>query len=63
MRNILLSILSIIFFIVACEKVEPGFLSEQMRYKDNVIYCKKGLARNSQTVSIQMNLPRPLLSK
>src|ERR1044072_8932987 len=43
MRNILLCILSTILFIAACEKVEPGFLSEQMRYKDNVIYCKRGL--------------------
>jgi hypothetical protein len=43
MRNILLSIFSVIL-IAACEKVEPGFLSEQMRYKDNVIYCKRGLA-------------------
>lgn len=43
MRNIFLCILSTILFIAACEKVEPGFLSEQMRYKDNVIYCKRGL--------------------
>lgn len=36
-------IFSAILFITACEKVEPGFLSDQMRYKDNVIYCKRGL--------------------
>ncbi|WP_298741316.1 DUF5007 domain-containing protein [uncultured Chitinophaga sp.] len=43
MRNILLCILSVTLFITACKKVKEGFLSDQMRYKDNVIYCKRGL--------------------
>lgn len=44
MRKILLFILCTAFVMAACKKVEPGFLSDQMRYKDNVIYCKRGLS-------------------
>jgi len=43
MQKILLFILCTAFVMAACKKVEPGFLSDQMRYKDNVIYCKRGL--------------------
>lgn len=44
MQKILLLILCTAFVMAACKKVEPGFLSDQMRYKDNVIYCKRGLS-------------------
>ena len=33
----------LISFAVGCKKIEEGFLSDLIRYKDNVIYCKRGL--------------------
>ncbi|TDQ06633.1 DUF5007 domain-containing protein [Pedobacter metabolipauper] len=29
---------------IACKKIENGFLSDTIRYKNNVIYCVKGMA-------------------
>lgn len=42
MKNILVIVISIAVAI-GCKKIEEGFLSDQIRYKDNVIYCKRGL--------------------
>lgn len=28
---------------IGCKKIEEGYLSDQIRYKDNVIFCKRGL--------------------
>src|SRR5918994_2174327 len=42
MRKIFVIALSILVAI-GCKKIEEGFLSDQIRYKDNLIYCKRGL--------------------
>jgi hypothetical protein len=42
MKNIFVIVISILLAI-GCKKIEEGFLSDQVRYKDNVIYCKRGL--------------------
>lgn len=42
MKNIFVIAICIIVAI-GCKKIEVGFLSDQVRYKDNVIYCKRGL--------------------
>ena len=42
MKNIFVIALSIII-VIGCKKIAEGFLSDQIRYKDNVIYCKRGL--------------------
>ena len=36
-------IASSIILAIGCKKIEQGFLSDLIRYKDNVIYCKRGL--------------------
>lgn len=63
MKKILLLILSAALIVVACKKVEPGFLSDQMRYKDNVIYCKRGLAlQQSDRINTDESTP-PVIFK
>ena len=42
MKKIFVIAISIIIAI-GCKKIEEGFLSDQIRYKDNVIFCKRGL--------------------
>src|SRR5687768_1666095 len=42
MKNIFVLAICIVIAI-GCKKIEEGFLSDQVRYKDNVIYCKRGL--------------------
>lgn len=42
MKNIIVIAVSIMVAI-GCKKIEEGFLSDQIRYKDNMIYCKRGL--------------------
>jgi hypothetical protein len=42
MRKIFVIAISILVAI-GCKKIEEGFLSDQIRYKDNLIYCKRGL--------------------
>ncbi len=43
MKKIIYLLLSVTALLYACEKITPGFLSDQMRYKDNAVYCKRGL--------------------
>ncbi|MRG47394.1 DUF5007 domain-containing protein [Chitinophaga sp. SYP-B3965] len=43
MKRIIFLLLAVTAILFACEKVIPGFLSDQMRYKDNAVYCKRGL--------------------
>jgi hypothetical protein len=42
MKKILVITISILVAI-GCKKIEEGYLSDQIRYKDNVIFCKRGL--------------------
>lgn len=43
MKRIISICILLITAFMACKKITPGFLSDQMRYKDNAVYCKRGL--------------------
>jgi len=43
MKKILSLLILVTTGITACKKIDEGFLSETMRYKDNDIYCLRGL--------------------
>ena len=34
----------IVGLMAACKKIDNGFLSDGIRYKDNTIYCKRGMS-------------------
>ncbi|MGK9118078.1 DUF5007 domain-containing protein [Olivibacter jilunii] len=42
-KIILISSVLLLTVLVSCKKIEPGFLSEGIRYKDNTILCKRGM--------------------
>lgn len=45
MKKQLLTGLSLIVILISsCKKIEEGFLSETIRYKNNIITCKRGMA-------------------
>lgn len=42
-RRYLIILFSLIATIFSCSKIQEGFLSDTIRYRDNVIYCKRGM--------------------
>jgi hypothetical protein len=42
-KNTILVIAAIAVLAISCKKIQNGFLSDTIRYKDNIIYCKKGM--------------------
>lgn len=58
MKKLIISAVAVLAVITACEKVTPGFLSSQMRYKDTVVYCKRGFAlTQSERVNADESTP------
>lgn len=58
MKKILLAVVLIGAAATACEKIKPGFLSTQMRYKDSVVYCKRGFTlTQSERVNADESTP------
>ncbi|MDF2189174.1 DUF5007 domain-containing protein [Paraflavitalea sp. CAU 1676] len=43
MKKLLYTAAGLLTILTACEKIEEGFLSDLVRYKDNVIQCKRGM--------------------
>ncbi len=43
MKKIVLSLAALAGILAACEKIEEGFISDLVRYKDNLILCKRGM--------------------
>ncbi|MDR0266451.1 MAG: DUF5007 domain-containing protein [Sphingobacterium sp.] len=50
--KILYSLVFVFALTSGCKKIENGFLSEGIRYKDNTIFCKRGM---SLTMSDRIN--------
>lgn len=43
MKKLLYTTAGLLIVLSACKKIEEGFLSDLVRYKDNVIFCKRGM--------------------
>ncbi|WP_295117883.1 DUF5007 domain-containing protein [uncultured Chitinophaga sp.] len=58
MKKIIVSIAILGAVVAGCEKVTPGFLSSQMRYKDTAVYCKRGFTlAQSERVNADESTP------
>src|SRR5690606_42077108 len=36
-------LLSVSIYCLSCSKIDQGFLSDTIRYRDSIIYCKRGM--------------------
>src|SRR5687767_6454972 len=43
MKKTIYIILALLITLTACEKIQEGFMSDLVRYKDNIILCKRGM--------------------